>query len=100
MRTAFVLVCLILLLWRAGAQEAPDTDEGSPEKAASGRIVIHYVQKEMWIPARQTSVGSFDPRHVGQRRGAGPGDAMGAAESGDVVRAAWICRDCGYQKRI
>src|SRR5271170_3065032 len=64
MRTAFILVCLILLLWRAGAQEAPDTDEGSPEKAAPGRIVIHYVQKEMWIPAPQSFPRGLDAIEV------------------------------------
>src|SRR5271155_625582 len=64
MRTAFVLVCLILLLVRAGAQEAPDADAGSLEKATQGQAVIHYVQKEMWIPVAQAFPNGLDAIEV------------------------------------
>jgi len=73
MRTILILVCSILLLARAGAQEAPDTDTGRPEKVAPGQIFIHYVQREMWIPAPESFPNGLDAIEVyAQRPGKHP----------------------------
>ena len=64
MRIAWVLAWSMLLVAGACAQEPADTDAGPEAKPAPNQAVVHYVQKEMWIPAPQSFPNGLDSIEV------------------------------------
>ncbi len=60
MRIALLLASSILLVAGARAQEPADTDAAPIEKPAPNQAIVHYVQKEMWIPAPQSVPNGLD----------------------------------------